>query len=115
MPTQAAIDPETQRAARLFVGRLEGQFDCAQAILFGSRARNSHRSDSDADVAVILRGEPQRFLPTKLALADIAFDVLLERGIRIQPFPVWEQEWRHPDTHPNPQLLANIDIEGVRL
>jgi predicted nucleotidyltransferase len=115
MPVHAVVDPETQRAAQLFLGRVEGQFDCAQAILFGSRARNSHRPDSDADVAVILRGNPQRFLPTKLALADIAFDVLLETGIRIQPFPLWEEEWQHPEDYPNPELLANIDREGIRL
>jgi predicted nucleotidyltransferase len=115
MPVHATLDPETKRAAQLFLAHLEGQFDCAQGILFGSRARKTYRPDSDADVAVILRGDPQRFLPTKLALADIAFDVLLETGIRIQPFPVWEEEWQHPGAYPNPQLLANIDREGVRL
>jgi len=43
----------------------------------------THRADSDADVAVLLRGAHQRFLPTKLAMADFAFDVLLETGINI--------------------------------
>jgi len=99
----------------MFVQRIAGQYDMAGAILFGSRARGTHRPDSDADVAVLLRGEHRRFLPTKLAMADVAFDVLLETGIRIQPLPVWEDEWEHPESYSNPRLLANIASEGVRL
>ncbi len=95
--------------------RIAGQYEMAGAILFGSRTRGTHRPDSDADVAVLLRGEHQRFLPTKLAMADVAFDVLLETGIRIQPLPVWEDEWEHPESYSNPRLLANIANEGVRL
>jgi predicted nucleotidyltransferase len=37
----------------------------AGAIVYGSRARGTHRPDSDADVAVLLRGEHQRFLTAK--------------------------------------------------
>jgi len=111
----AAIDPDTELAAKLFLRSIAGKFDLVSAILFGSRARQTHYPDSDADVAVLLRGEHQRFLPTKLALADIAFDVLLETGIRIQPFPIWEDEWQHPETYSNPRLLANIAREGISL
>ena len=55
------------------------------------------------------------FIATKLAMADIAYDVLLDTGIRIQPLPIWENEWRHPERYPNPTLIKNIDREGVRL
>lgn len=109
------LDPDTERAARLFLQKIAGQYDMVGAILFGSRARRTHQADSDADVAVLLRGEHMRFLPTKLAMADIAYDVLLETGIRVQPLPVWEDEWLHPENYSNPRLLANIAKDGVRL
>lgn len=109
------LDPATERAARLFIERIAGQYDIAGAIVFGSRARQMHHPDSDVDVAVLLRGEHQRFLLTKLAMADVAFDVLLETGINISPFPVWLDEWEHPETYSNPRLLKNIATEGVRL
>jgi antitoxin ChpS len=48
-------------------------------------------------------------------LADVAYAVLLETGIRIQPLPVWEVEWAHPECYSNPQLLANIARDGIRL
>ncbi|EQD70831.1 DNA polymerase beta subunit [mine drainage metagenome] len=109
------IDSDTAQAARLFVQRIAGQYDMAGAILFGSRARQTHRSDSDADVAILLRGAHQRFLSTKLAMADVAFDVLLETGINISPLPVWMDEWEHPETYSNPLLLKHIVSEGIRL
>lgn len=71
-----------------FLARIVRHFDVTRAIPFGSRARHAAGPDSDADVAVLLRGPPLRFLPTKLSMADAAFDVLLETGIRVQPLPV---------------------------
>lgn len=115
MGTISEIDIETGQAVRLFLGRLAGNYDVAGAILFGSRARRTHRPDSDADVAVILRGEHQRFLRTKLAMSDVAFDVLLETGINISPMPVWLDEWEHPEAYSNPRLLRNIAREGINL
>lgn len=109
------IDHGTEEAVRRFLGLIAGSYDTAGAILFGSRARGTHRPDSDADLAVLLRGEHQRFLPTKLAMSDVAFDVLLETGINISPLPVWLDEWEHPETYSNPDLLQNIAKEGVRM
>ncbi len=95
--------------------RISSQYDVAGFILFGSRARDDFRPDSDADVAVLIKGSHGDFVTTKLAMADIAFDVLLNTGIRIQPFPIWEDEWEHPESYPNPRLLENIGREGLRL
>ena len=113
MPT--SLDPATERAARAFLEKIAGRYEVTGAIVFGSRARRNHRADSDADVAVLLRGQPERFAPTMLAMADIAYDVLLDTGIHVQPLPIWEEEWAHPEAYSNPRLLHNIAREGVRL
>lgn len=112
---QKHIDHGTDEAVRRFLILVADHYDVAGAILYGSRARGTHRPDSDADVAVLLKGEHQRVLPTTLAMADIAYDVLLETGINISPLPVWLDEWEHPETFSNPSLLHNIAREGVRL
>jgi predicted nucleotidyltransferase len=114
-PEPPPIDADTERAARAFIERVSAHYDLAGAVLFGSRARRSHRPDSDADIAVLLRGPSQPFLDTKLDLADIAFEVLLDTGVLIQPLPIWEDEWEHPEHHRAPALIRNVHREGVRL
>lgn len=110
-----AMDTDTDSAVRLFLSRAAADYDVAYALLFGSRARNDFAPDSDADVAVILHGNAGDFVATKLAMTDLAYDVLLETGIRIQPLPIWTDEWSHPDRYANPRLLENIAREGRRL
>lgn len=115
MTTISELDTETITAVRAFIEKVAKQYEFSGAILFGSRARKTHGHHSDADVAVLLNGRPGKFVATKLALADIAYDILLETGIRIQPLPIWEEEWAHPESYSNPRLLQNIEREGVRL
>jgi predicted nucleotidyltransferase len=102
------VDPVTLNAVHAFMEVVTGRYDTKGAILFGSRARNTHRPDSDADVAVLLRGTRGKQFEVVLDLSGLAFDVLLETGILIQPLPIWEDEWNHPETFSNPQLLLNI-------
>lgn len=106
-------DPDTAAAVQRFLELIADRYDITGALLYGSRARGTHRPDSDADLAVILRGEPQRVLPTTLEMADAAYDVLLETGIRVSPLPVWLSVWQHPEAHSNPALLRNIAAEGI--
>ena len=109
------IDRNTEQAVQRFLTLIADSYDMAGAIVYGSRARGTHRPDSDADVLVLLKGEHQRVLKTTLAMADVAYDVLLETGINISPLPVWLDQWEHPESFSNPELLHNIAREGVRL
>ena len=109
------LDPATAHAARLFVASIGQRYPLRSALLFGSRARGTFRPDSDADIAVLLDGEHGPFLATKLALADLAYDVLLETGIHIQALPLWTDDWEHPETFSNPRLIEIIRREGISL
>lgn len=109
------MDSATDRAISSFSKKVALRHALAKLILFGSRARGDGRADSDADVAVVLSEAHGDFMQTKLEMADIAFDVLLETGVLIQPLPIWEDEWSHPETYSNPRLLENIQREGIAL
>ncbi|WP_018404964.1 nucleotidyltransferase family protein [Marinobacter gelidimuriae] len=109
------MDAQTREAVKQFSAKVIEQFDVSRFVLFGSRARGDNRDDSDADVAVFLQGDSGDFVEVKLAMAGIAFDVLVDTGIRIQPFPVWDGEWRHPEAYSNPYLLQNIAKDGVSI
>jgi predicted nucleotidyltransferase len=111
----AKADADTVAAAREFVRRASARYSVRSAVLFGSRARGTHRSDSDVDIAIVLQGGRGKLLETSIGMADIAFEMLLETNVYIQPLPVWEDEWDHPQTHSNPRLLENIRREGLPL
>jgi uncharacterized protein len=104
----AAIVPVAQD----FVKRVSRRHAVKAALLFGSRARGTHGADSDVDIAVLLQGNGGKLTEISLDMADAAYEVLLETGIYIQPLPIWEDEWEHPDTHSNPRLLENIKRDG---
>jgi uncharacterized protein len=109
------IDANTERAARTFLRRLDGKYAVVDALLFGSRARGDHKPDSDADIAIVLKGERGDRYEVVRDLGGIEFDVMLETGIFIQAVPFWEDEFQEPTRFNNPALIANIKREGVRL
>ena len=109
----SAVDAKTIRAVRVFLERISGSYRITGARLYGSRARATHRPDSDADLAVFLSGERGRALAVAFDMAGTAFDVMLETDVLVSPLPIWEDEWEHPETHSNPRLLENIRREGL--
>ena len=106
---------DIREAVLVFGEKLADRFNVVQLILFGSRARGDYHDESDADVAVILAGQPGNFVDTKLEMSGLAFDVLLDTGVLIQALPVWEREWANPTGYSNPTLFQNIAREGIFL
>ena len=83
------IGPTADFTTHAFLERVRMQFDVAEAILFGSRAHGDFLPDSDADIAVLLRGEPGKLVSTTLEMSDVAYDVLLDTVINVSPLSVW--------------------------
>jgi uncharacterized protein len=117
MTTDQANGPAASdsHAVSAFIAKLRGTYDVSEAILFGSRARGDNRPDSDLDLAVVLNGTRGNFIDTKLDMAGLAFDVLMETGVLVQAFPMWKDDLAHPEHFPNPALIRNIAREGIRL
>ena len=109
------IDADTERAARAFLGQIERRYPVREAILYGSRARGDHKPDSDADIAVILKGQRGDRYKVSGDMAGVEFHVLMETGVMVQGLPLWEDEVARPETFSNPALIANILRDGVHL
>ena len=92
-----------------------GHYSCFVSAVSPRRARADHAPDSDADIAVILRGARGDRYKVSGELAAIEFHVLMETGVMVQGLPLWEDELARPETFPNPALIANILREGVHL
>ena len=69
----AHIPVNTLTATRAFAERIAQAYPTQKAILFGSRARGTEHDESDADVAIILKGAVGPFIKTKMAMNDIAY------------------------------------------
>jgi hypothetical protein len=82
-------------------------------ILFGSRARGDHQADSDADVAVVLRGDIGNPWTVKQQVIEITYPILVETGLYIQPWPIGQAELDAPDRSSNPNLIENILRDGI--
>jgi antitoxin ChpS len=63
----------------------------------------------------VLNGQRRDFIDTKLDMAGLAFDVLMETGILVQAFPMWDGDPLHPERFSNPSLISNIAANGIRL
>jgi predicted nucleotidyltransferase len=109
------VDSETARAAQFFLRRLAERYPVREAILFGSRARHTHRPDSDADIAVVLDGAHGDRTATALDMAGIAFNVMMETGVMVEALPLWADDLECPGTFHNPRLLEHIRRDGVPL
>jgi predicted nucleotidyltransferase len=109
-----ALTPTAQRALDLFGSAARAAYGdgLVQLVLFGSRSRGEARSDSDIDVAVVLRNLPDR-RADRDRLADLAYDAIVETSLDIQTVPVSLDEWEHPEHHTNPALIRAIKRDGV--
>ncbi|EGV27515.1 HEPN domain protein [Thiorhodococcus drewsii AZ1] len=102
-----------EQAARVFLQRIRKRYDLSDAWLFSGQAKQTAGVDTDADIAVLLRGArgaPGARADATVDMAGIAFDLMLETGVRIDSLPLWEDEWAHPERLENPALIAKTSI-----
>lgn len=114
MPGMKFLDPDTESAVRKFLALIPADLEIERAILYGSRARGEARPDSDADLALLVANGRDNW---KLVgdLAELAYVVLLDTGILIQPVPISLKNWVNPERFPRPGFLRNVAREGIVL
>jgi len=114
-PVQRPIDSAIEWAVRGFLREVERRYCVIETRLYGSRARGDFRPDSDADIAVILKGQRGDRVGVVQDMAVIAFHVMMDTGVMVEALPLWEDEFANPGVFPNPKLIENIRREGLQL
>jgi antitoxin ChpS len=112
-----SIEPEILSVLEDLKGRLRRRFgDRFDGLyLFGSRARGDAEPDSDVDVAVILDQEMPRPFDTTREILEDTYDLLLETGYYIQPWPLEKGSLDDPVAHPYPRISRAVRREGIRI
>lgn len=105
------MDSEHKTAVDRFLALARDRFKIQSALVFGSTALGLQKADSDIDVALLLEHSGVSKAELALELADLAYDVLLETGLRIDPVPIWTDEWA--SNHLPNSLIDHIKQQGV--
>jgi predicted nucleotidyltransferase len=89
---EARLSEHERRVIERWIGRLRATLDLDSVWLFGSRARGEGGEDSDIDLLVITRGDPERDRGLSWALID---EVARELGANPGPYVphTWDRAW----------------------
>jgi uncharacterized protein len=98
------MDAATERAVRISLSRLDGKYPVVECILYGSRARSTHRTKSDAEIAVVPHGPRGDRPPAARDRAGIAFDIMPETAVLVDASPLRRGEIQNPERFSNPAL-----------
>lgn len=79
--------------------------------LFGSRARGEGRTESDADVLIVLDRVDRADFD---AVTDLCADVLLAHDLLVDPRLMSLERWRHHREQERP-LVMDVERDGVPL
>ena len=91
--------------AQNYVNNISKKYELVQAFIFGSYAKGNYRSDSDIDVAVVLKNVPNLF--------DVHVDLLhlrKDEDLQIEP-----HTFRDTDFDTDDPLVNEILQEGLEL
>ncbi len=107
MPTMVTDDPVLMRFRKAFDAMYRDRID--RVVLFGSRARNDARADSDYDVAVFLKSLSDRWAELD-RLAALRVEMIDETGafFDAKPYPVTACLERTP-------LMHEVRQDGIDL
>lgn len=96
------FDATAARAFELFERDARRSYgdDILKIVLFGSRARDDARPESDVDVAVVLKDIRDR-AAERDRLADIAYDAIVETYVEVQAV-------RSPETNGSIRIFTAI-------
>ena len=109
------LDTATMDAAHLFINQIKDRYPIVASFVYGSRARGTHRPDSDVDLAVVLKGAIGNRFSIARDMAGTAFHVMMETGLMVEDFPFSVAEFEHPEKFSNPRLIETIRRDGIKM
>lgn len=116
-PPPAPSNEQTTLGLRRFVDEVRDRYgDSLRGVfLFGSRARGDNRPDSDADVAVVIADGDWSEVGESVAMANEAFEILIDHLLDIHPRAIAESHWLDPARDREARLIRRIAADARRI
>ena len=115
---RTTIPSRFERAIHAVIDRTREFNKITLAVIYGQLPWASDLEvpeDAEVQLALILDDDVTDFVATKLELTKTAYDVLVETGIEVAPFPVPVTHWYLPSKAANPALIEEIRKHGLRI
>jgi predicted nucleotidyltransferase len=108
------LSPAEQRVIERWIEVLRDEIDLESVWLFGSRARDEQRSDSDVDLLVITRGDPERDRQRVWKTID---DVARAMGVNPAVFVphTWDRAWLEGRREIESFFIQEVDRDKIVL
>lgn len=106
------MDKKKQQILKLIKSAINKKNPEAEVILFGSRAREQEKKNSDWDILILLN-IPFVDRKTEKELREEMFEVELETGEAISTFVFSKNDWE--TKHSITPLFENIQRDGIHL
>jgi uncharacterized protein len=109
-----SLSPDEERVIERWIEVLREEIDLESVWLFGSRARDEQREDSDVDLLVITRGNPERDRRRVWKTID---DVAWAMGVNPAVFVphTWDRVWLEGRREIGSFFIQEVDREKVVL
>jgi uncharacterized protein len=109
------IDPETRDVANRLKTALEARLGVRLAglYLFGSRARQDHRPDSDLDIAVLVHDPALPLANADSELLDVTYPIEIEHGLHIQAWALPADALTGDGVTSRRRLIDTVRREGI--
>jgi predicted nucleotidyltransferase len=109
-----SLSPEEQRVLERWIEVLREAIDLESVWLFGSRARGERRDDSDVDLLVITRGDPER---DRQRVWETIDDVARGMGVNPAVFVphTWDRAWLTERREIGSFFIQEVDRDKIVL
>jgi predicted nucleotidyltransferase len=109
-----SLSPDERRVVDRWIDVLRNEIELDSVWLFGSRARGERREDSDVDLLVITRGDPERDRQRVWKTID---EVAREMGVNPAVFVphTWDRTWLAGRREIGSFFIQEVDRDKVVL
>ena len=109
------VTPEIKSLVEKFIARVSPKYPAMiSAMLYGPYAKGDEKSAEPLQLALLLNSpKGALFEVTSAEFNFVAHEFALDFHVQVKPTPIWMEEWETPTKYAQPDLITEINNNGV--